>query len=59
MPALVMFEAGLTIKARKKRVYVQLSTREAWTTYLDKNPRNSDMSDSHCTTTPTEDSPSG
>jgi hypothetical protein len=40
LPALAMFEAGLTTKATKLRVYVMPSARAAWITYLDANTRN-------------------
>jgi hypothetical protein len=41
--ALAMSASGLTTHARKNKVHVQPFAREAWMTYLDNNPRNSDM----------------
>jgi len=37
-----MSEAGLTTQATQNKVYVQPSAREAWKSYLAKNPRSSD-----------------
>ena len=41
LPALAMSEAWLKTQASKNRDYVQSSTREAWTSYLNDNPHSS------------------
>jgi len=44
LPALVMSKAWLKTQASKNRVYVHPSARATWTSYLDDNPRNTDVS---------------
>ena len=44
IPALAMPEAGLTTQVFKSKVFAQPSAREAWTSYLDDNSRNTDVS---------------
>ena len=44
LPTLAMSEAGLTTQATKNMIYVQPSAGEAWTSYLEDNPRISDPS---------------